>query len=327
MAVTSIDYELMTQDATVKSDGALELMVNARLEMEGGDGIITALSYPGLPQIGDTYSHFGEVSDATLEDAKAKIVTNTQSKVTAQVQLRYRKPPVSGGQNGSGNSSQNPEDTQPILTPGFRFLSSIVTSAIFRGYVDADGNDVDPGASIIVPNITRREPCNAAGVPYVPAVEETFAMPTLTLEKFYRQWDPWFDVAVQTSNNDPYTIIFPDETGVIVYENTFEPRTLLLNNITATQRQFGQQIWYWLKFEFWIGPTYRDLPNDGLSERESAFGSGPGLKPIRNEEGAELQQKVPLDVTGVALDTDADLIYTRWQTKNTSDFNLLGLTF
>lgn len=325
MAVQSIDYQRYSQRG---SDGAdkYELAVIAKVTMDAGDGVVTALSAPGLPAKGSTYNHFGETHPATLRTIGVQRVhKNTPSKSIVNLILNYEQEQPEQ-KDPSGGPTSNPEDVQAILTPGYRFATEYIENAEFIEFVDANGDTVVGGGTAVLRPGYRGPMVNAANVPYLPVPEQEIAWPTLTLEKYYRRWSNLFDEAVLNTNDADYRIIFPDGSGTIVYDRAFARGELLLQNITATQRQFGNQIWYWLRFEFWIGTWTRDLLNAGFAQRETAFGTDPKLRPILNEAGELVESPVNLDASGFVAADGATPIYTRWKTRNEFPFDLLGLT-
>lgn len=325
MAVISIDYERYTSRGNDGTD-KYELSVLAKVTMDAGDGIITALSAPGLPAKGSTYDHFGETHPATLRTISVqRIQKNTPSRSIIVLSLNYELEQPDQ-KDPSGNPTNDPENVQPVLTPGYRFASTVIENAEFIEYVDANGDTVAPnGQSILLPGY-KGPMVNAAKVAYLPPPDQDVAWPTLTLEKYYRQWNNLWDFAVLSTNDADYSITYPDASGVTVYQRDFAKGELLLQNIGATQRQFGDQIWYWLRFEFWIGTWTRNVANAGRAQRESAF-ADPKLRAILNDEGELVDADINLDVAGFVAADGAVPIYTKWKTREEFPFDLLGLTY
>lgn len=332
MAIRSIDYKLLSPSASLTQDGAIVIRANARIKMDASDGIVAAMNAANLPQQDDTYNLFGETyNGVTLRDLEFGTVIKTPEQSEVDCVLTYVRDPINPQEpTGSGGRTDDPENVQPILTPGYRFVSKPVFTGIFWGVYEGDGTELDPTdntkpgwrvTGIPVPI------SNASGVPIEPTPEEMFPVPTLTLEKYYRKWDNAFDDAVLKTNDDEFRIIFPDDSGVVVYDRTFDIEELLLQNITATQRQFGSEIWYWLKFEFWIGDFYLEFPNMGLTQLVPVPGSPSTFMrvPIQTTNGQLLPEPVQLDQYGQEAAQNANANFTRWYFRDSYDFNLLGL--
>lgn len=238
--------------------------------------------------------------------------------------------------NGQPNSQGDvvdvpPDEVQAILEPGYRIVSEPIERAIFLGYFDGDGNELDPpGASLVVGDVTPIR--NSALIPFVPVPERLVAYQTLTLKKYIRPWNPAFDDAIQKVNSRDYQIQFIDGSGTTIYDRTFEPGTLLLNSINPQQRQFGNEIYYWLDLEFWIDEDgFNKLhANKGLTQIKGNGTSVVEWEPIQNDRGQRLQEPVFLDAKGKVNKTPRDPnthLYLKYLEYHMYDFDDLNLTY
>lgn len=340
MAVTSVKKFATPSGETGKREDTLT--ITYRVDMEQGDGVTVALQAAGLPSVGDFYEFNGQTYPALHNGVKrARMVKATPPKayVDCEFVLQFKEPDEPGD---DGGPVEDPNDVQPVLIPGYRTVNEVIRNAEFIAYVNADGDEITPdesgrppgeilGGSGTLTAGDKRSVSNSAWIPYVPAPEEPKGLPILTLKKYYRTWFNGFDDAVTKSNSASYQINFIDGSGVSVYNRTFAAETLFLSSIEAEQRQFESQIWYWLTFEFWIDPDgwFRDFADQGITEIDWDYGtkSGKGHKPIKSVRGNNVNDPVNLDGYGRAASAGDDPIYLRWRTKQTYNFDLLGLTY
>lgn len=339
MAVTSVK-KIATPSAE-KSQRETTLTITYRVDMEAGDGASVALQASQLPDIGDFYEFNGVVFPALHNGSKRVRLTKAtppKAYVDCEYVLRATEPDEPGD---DGGPVEDPNDVQPILLPGYRTVNQVIRNAEFIAYVNADGDEITPDesgrpAGEILGGTTlnagdKRPVSNSAWIPYIPAPEEPKGLPILTLKKYYRSWFNGFDDAITTSNNASYLIHQIDGSGVTTYNRTFAAETLFLASIEAEQRQFGPELWFYLTFEFWIDPAgwFRDFADIGITEVDWDYGtkSGKGYKPIKSERGNNVNDPVNLDGFGRRASVGDETIYLRWRTKDTSNFDSLGLTY
>lgn len=233
--------------------------------------------------------------------------------------------------NPSGGKATDPTQVQNILLPGYRLVSRPVQKAEFLGWFNKNGTAITPPNATMT--IGEEYPIqNTALIPYIPVPERLVGMKTLTLKKYYRPWNHDFDDAIQKVNNAPYTVDYKDGSGTSVYNRTFETGTLLLNSVTPSHSQFGDQVWYYVSIEFWIDADgfNKDRPDRGLTEIADATVTPLSWKPIKNDIGENISEARWLNGSGGVLTTPKDSnthVYLRYREFKEYNFGSLGIVY
>lgn len=245
------------------------------------------------------------------------------------------------GMKPDGDWAEDPADVDIKVTPGYRIISKPIRRAEFIGYTDQDGTAFTPSTlgnpegNPLMPANTEQPVWSSTQEQFLPLPEIEIGVPTVTHGAFYESWDNTWDNAIQKVNDANFTIDFKDYSNLDVYVRTFAADTLLLNNIQATQTQFGTTVWYWVSFEFWVNPDgwFESFLDEGTRQVLEASASKYGRTtwaPITAARGGTITAPVQMDGTGRPLsdehqNTVIEQVYLKYRLKAQYDFSLIGL--
>jgi hypothetical protein len=359
MTVTSVKLAQAPGDASFedKDDLAIDYIVRTD-DPEDGPYTIEALTgnpSPGpetLPIRGALYA-WG--NDSGSSKHTKKIIRRIRTKETSDGVFEYADFRVSckyertsdepkNQKTPDGEQARDPDDVQPEVVPGYRVISKPVFSAELIGFYDQNKlpfvpnhtADVPPrplGTQLILGQFYPIQ--NSAEEPFLPVPEIQIGVPTVNARAYYRDWNNAWDNVIGHTNNAEYRIRYIDGSGHIVYDRTFAPGTLLLYHIDPTFTQFGNEIWFWTSFEFWIDDDGWDKNffDKGFRVVETMTATGPTWKPAAGVRGQRNPTPIKLDGTGrdltgsSAVPGTVDEVYLRYRLITQADFSVLNVRY
>ena len=372
MAVVSVKVLSVPGDATFGGGDDLSIGLLVRCD-DPADGPYTVEaaagnSSPGpdvIPTRGSAYN-WGNDQNPSAQCDSLQIVprrsrstsSNANEFIEYIVTAIYKRPNIDAGGGGGGGSAgggytgrgqtpsgewaSDPTNVEVKVTPGYRIISKAIRRADFIGYFDHDDNQFTPsiqgdplGNPLMTAPSTNQPVWSSSQEQFLPLPEIEIGVPTVTCGAYYASWNQQWDNAIQHVNDDAFSITFIDASGTTVYDRSFPEDTLLLNNIQATQSQFGSAVWYWVQFEFWINPDkwHEAFLDEGtrkvLEANQSKYGRTK-WQPIVSDRGGTLTAPVQLDGTGRPLSDEhqsnnIEQVYLKYGLKPQYDFSLIGL--
>lgn len=359
MAVTQVKLAQEPGDANFadSDDAAVDYFVYCDDPQDGPYTVraIFGNPMPGpdeIPTRGTQYAWGNDVGNSTVDKhtvkrERTKETPGTPANVTIvfRVTCHYiRESDEPDQPSPDGSKASSPDAVQPSVVPGYRTIARPVSSAKFKGFFDQDGNLITPapdhnaGAPPVGTNLTARidemMPIqNSCLEPILPVPEIETGVPVVFASAYYRPWNNAWDGIISKTNDASYQILYTDGSGTNVYDRTFPQNTLLLYNIDPQLAQFGNELWYWARMEFWINADgwHDDFFDRGYRVVETSSVSGYTWQPAKSNRGERQQTPISLDGTGRALEsstaTNATEVYLRYELRGQADFTQLSAVY
>lgn len=294
------------------------------------DGPEIVLTASGLPAVNDQYLVANDSNSALI--LKNRSASRGQGRLQWFVTCNYDNSKDDQNKDDQGNPTTDPAKIRKIVLPGFGTRRKIYRKAIFRGFVDADGNPLVGRPDFIVNR--WRSITNSALTPVVPAVEgdETFLILRITNVVFV--WDAAWN-SIQGSINDDLLLITSIIDGGQINWGAFPPYTMLCNSLNCEEMQLGDNTYFRVTAELWHNrDTWRHDELDrgrqaDVMARAGDFGYGsvssadiaidaPAAVNLMDHHGNQITDPVPLDGFG-HVNKDREF-YLRWSLKPEKPF-------
>ena len=355
MAVTSVKVLSLPGTAEFGPSDSLSIVLLVRCD-DPADGPYTVEAAAGnpspgpdiIPTRGSDYNWGNDTSTAaqceslSIEPNRSRSTPDNTDEfieyiVTANYVRTNDEPGGDGGRGRDGKLANDPGKVQPKITPGYRIINQPVAQGYFVEYLDQDGNQFTPvtsGTPNGIPPVTPGRYANVQSSSYeqfLPLREISIGVPTVTCSMYYRTWNNAWDNVIQCVNNANYTIGFSDGSGQVIYNRTFFFHELLLNQISATFTQYGNQCWFYCSFEFWIneGGWYDTFLDEGTRQLGTFTSTGPEWMPNTATRGGAITAPILLDGTGRPISdghqSGKEAVYLKFRLREEADFSTLGL--
>jgi len=321
-------------------------------DREDGPGVVVTAQ--GLPALNDPWEYGNDTNVLARHNGTKR--PKRVGEFIWHVDCIFERTTSGGGGNDSqGNPADTPSDIQPTITPGSRVVGQRpIRNARFMWHVypgvkksTVDGvtrcstTVYDPLPNLITSTLLPVSEddasyvgaiINSAKMPHIPAPEEAVRMPVVVVNLWRRTWlHGVYDELLGTTNDSDYQIALVDGSGTTVYDRTFGYSHLLFHSYTPTQRQFGNQLWYNISFEFWVDTCWwHDLVllDSGTTALVNTTGGEKKHEQIRGNDELPVSEPKPLNGGGGVLDEDLgpdDHVYNRWNIHRRADWSGLSL--
>lgn len=281
------------------------------------DGPITVWNAPGLPSFGDSFAWGNDPASARATLVRFTVPVRV-GKLTWKIEAIYEfedsseEPGAPELRDENGDKTDDPTAAIQVI-PGSVEIPRLVRDAKFQGVFRVDDGTEDTAATPKFSKGTIGPIANSAGVPVIPAVEDSEYLPTLRIKTWVSNWNSNFTTIEGKVNSDEVTI----EYWPFAYSEIFSPRELFVKKFSASPYYFNNVPYYEVTTEFWIkygGWFHLELDRGtmvSVPDADKAAGSaGASYERIVDSKRRPVSEKVLFDGSGGPLSPNEPNLHT-----------------